>query len=169
MRQLFFPLGLLLLMSCNSQINEVPEKEYDGMLLNFAITILVVDKDDNNLLNPIFEGNICDSDLLYANFRDSTYSYNGCFNVDSYEELYSINIAGTHYLRFGTFRGDILLDYEEIVFHWPDSTSDTVSIYNKTQKTIGPSGYYHVSGLERHLYLNGKEYQSETIKKVLDI
>lgn len=140
---------------CNSFLNGdsyfVPQ--------DFSIIIKLVDAEGGNLLDSTVDSNWRDSSLV-CTFKNKTFEVestddyvSGAFNlvVTSYYDKYT-NIT-SQVLYFGNFNGMTNYD-DDVVFSWPDNTTDTLHIYNKvTPSETQPSA---ATDVERYLIYKGE-------------
>ena len=140
---------------CNSFLNGdsyfVPQ--------DFSIIIKLVDAEGGNLLDSTVDSNWRDSSLV-CTFKNKTFEaesaddyVSGAFNlvITSYYDKYT-NIT-SQVLYFGNFNGMTNYD-DDVVFSWPDNTTDTLHVYNKvTPSETQPSA---ATDVERYLIYKGE-------------
>lgn len=140
---------------CNSFLNGdsyfVPQ--------DFSIIIKLVDAEGGNLLDSTVDSNWRDSSLV-CTFKNKTFEaesaddyVSGAFNlvITSYYDKYT-NIT-SQVLYFGNFNGMTNYD-DDVVFSWPDKTTDTLHVYNKvTPSETQPSA---ATDVERYLIYKGE-------------
>lgn len=155
--KLIFPVvfAAVLAAGCNSFLNGdsyfVPQ--------DFSIIIKLVDAEGGNLLDSTVDSNWRDSSLV-CTFKNKTFEaesaddyVSGAFNlvVTSYYDKYT-NIT-SQVLYFGNFNGMTNYD-DDVVFSWPDNTTDTLHVYNKvTPSETQPSA---ATDVERYLIYKGE-------------
>ena len=155
--KLIFPVvfAAVLATGCNSFLNGdsyfVPQ--------DFSIIIKLVDAEGGNLLDSTVDSNWRDSSLV-CTFKNKTFEaesaddyVSGAFNlvVTSYYDKYT-NIT-SQVLYFGNFNGMTNYD-DDVVFSWPDNTTDTLHVYNKvTPSETQPSA---ATDVERYLIYKGE-------------
>ena len=155
--KLIFPVvfAAVLAAGCNSFLNGdsyfVPQ--------DFSIIIKLVDAEGGNLLDSTVDSNWRDSSLV-CTFKNKTFEaesaddyVSGAFNlvITSYYDKYT-NIT-SQVLYFGNFNGMTNYD-DDVVFSWPDNTTDTLHVYNKvTPSETQPSA---ATDVERYLIYKGE-------------
>ena len=125
---------------------------------DFSIVIKLVDPEGNDLLDSTVVSNWRDSTLT-CTFKNKTFEAESADNyvsgtlnfvITTYHDVYTYSTHNV--LFFGNFNGMTNFD-DDVVFSWPDNSSDTLHVYNKvTPSETQPSA---ATCVERYLIYKG--------------
>lgn len=126
---------------------------------DFSVFVKLVDADSMDLLDSTSTPNWRDSTLT-CTFKNKTFEaesaddyVSGAFNLilTSYYDEYTN--TSSNVLYFGNFKGMTNYD-DDVIFSWPDNTSDTLHIYNNvTPSETQPSA---ATAVERYVMYKGE-------------
>lgn len=136
---------------------------------DFSVIVRLVNSDGKDLLDSTVDDNWRDSSLV-CTFKTKSFEaesaddyVSGAFNfiITTYYDYYT-NIS-SNVLYFGNFNGMTNYD-DDVIFSWPDNTTDTVHVYNKvTPSETQPSA---ATDVERYLTYKGEYVMSLPIEIV---